>query len=302
VSGLGIPALQTYAVELEGGRASDMKAAHPDWNILGPCSAFSVGCQAGAFSLAWVNPPYDNELGGGGRTEFEFLTTVSGWLKIGGVMLLVVPEHQMDSHSPCLRFMSERYDDLHWLPFPIDVRNYREVIVFGVKRAGLKDLHISRYDPVPRLVAPPRGLVYHVPESSGPKRWQKTQLTEEEVEALLARSPLNRLLEPPPRRTLARPPLPVNKGHLSLLLASGHMDGIVRPAGEPAHVIRGVATKFTYLKERTEEETEGGAVKVRTVLAEQPQLTVRAVDAMGNLKTFTQGQGEEAPAEQEGEE
>jgi hypothetical protein len=299
---LNLDPAYVYAVELDGGRGADLKAHHPAFNILAPCSAFSVECQAGSFSLAWVNPPYDNELGGGGREEFAFLTKVSGWLKVGGIMLLVVPEHELDNYSPSLRFLMERYDDLHWLPFPLDVRNYREVIAFGVKRSGLKELKGNRHDALPRLTAPPSGMVYHIPESSGPKRWQKTQLTQDEIEAMLSRSPLNRLLEPPPRRVLPRPPLPVNKGHLSLLLASGHLDGIVRPSGESAHVIRGVATKLTSLKERTEEELEGGGVKVKSVYSEQPQLSVRAVDANGNLKTFTQGQGEEKPAEEEGEE
>jgi hypothetical protein len=303
-SSLNVIHSQTYAVELDGGRASDMKATRPNWNILAPCSAFSVGCQAGAFSLAWVNPPYDDELGGGSRTEFQFLTTVSGWLKVGGVMLLVVPEHIVDPYSPALRFLSERYDDLHLTPFPYDARQYREVIVFGVKRSGLRDVKTDRYDTLPRLTTPPAWMVYHLPESSGPKRWQKTQLTDEEIGAALARSPLNRLMEPPPKRLLPRPPLPVNKGHLSLLLASGHMDGIVRPPGEPAHVIRGVATKRTYLKEVTEEETPDCATKIRRVFSEQPMLTVRAVDANGNLKTFTQDTDESKPdtdTQEEGE-
>lgn len=303
-SNLNVDPAQTYAVELDSGRAADMKAAHPAWNTLAPCSAHTVGCQAGSFSLAWVNPPYDNELGGGSRVEFQFLTLVSGWLKVGGIMLYVVPEYELDPHSPSLRFLSERYDHLHWLPFPIDCRNYREVIAFGVKRGSLKDLKIREYDPCPRLCAPPRDFLYQIPESSGPKKWQKTQLTEEEIEKLLARSPLNKLLEPPPKLVLARPPLPLNKGHISLILASGQLDGIIRPPDEPPHVIRGVATKQTYLKEVTEEEREDGSVKRKMVYSEQPVLTVRAVDANGNLKTFTQGQGEAPPAatETEGDE
>ena len=58
-----------------------------------------------------------------------------------------------------------------------------------------------------------------------PRRFQKTALTDEELERELARSPLHDALRQRTLSPLKRPPLSLNKGHTSLLLMTGMLDG-----------------------------------------------------------------------------
>ena len=118
----------------------------------------------------------------------------------------------------------------------------------------------------------------------------KIQLTDDELEAAFAQSPLNELLKPPVVGKIDSPPLELSTGHLALLLASGHLDGLVQPPGEPPHVVRGTARKAEYVKETERTVEKGGDVSNKTVVGEKIELIIRAVDATGVIKTFTQSQ------------
>jgi hypothetical protein len=106
----------------------------------------------------------------------------------------------------------------------------------------------------------PDDMVYYVEPGHGPRLFVKNQLTDAELSRCLAASPLQKHLRPPTPLSLPRPPLPPAKGHLAMLLASGHMDGLVHPPGEEPHVVRGTATKEQYLKEESTDEKPDGSV------------------------------------------
>ena len=121
-------------------------------------------------------------------------------------------------------------------------------------------------------------------------KFGKGEPTDAELAAALAASPLRRRLERPAAAPLARPPLALGKGHVALLLASGHLDGVVRPAdGGPAHVVRGTARKVEYVASTDETENEDGSTTVKTTLKQKVQIIVRAVGADGDIVTFTGG-------------
>ena len=71
-----------------------------------------------------------------------------------------------------------------------------------------------------------------------------------------------------------------------MLLASGHIDGLIRPPDEPPHVIRGTATKDKYVASCDENEDENGNVTTRTVISEKPRLVIRVLDSEGNISTL----------------
>ena len=273
-----------WAIELDEGRAEACRDLIP--NCLAPASAFGCKVGNGYFDLIWLNPPYDDEIGGGQRVEHKFLMHCTPWLKPGGVMCLVVPEHQVRQYSPCAEYLYDRFDEVTLMYFPEDVRKHREVVVFGYRRDRSRDR--EKYTYAPHIDFTPEDMVYHVPGGVGPKVWEKVQLTEDEVGRALAASRLQKLLEPTRPLPLPRPPLPLAKGHIAMLLASGHLDGVVRPEGEAPHVVRGTAQKKMYLAEQTENENEKGEVTTKTVYREKIVLTVRAVDKDGNLRTFAQ--------------
>ena len=49
-------------------------------------------------------------------------------------------------------------------------------------------------------------------------------------------------------------------GHRAMLLASGHIDGLISPADEPPHVIRGTAAKDSYVASSDTNEDDNGNV------------------------------------------
>ena len=92
----------------------------------------------------------------------------------------------------------------------------------------------------------PSSIPGGLPFSVAPKRFQKTALTEEGAGTRTgARSPLYDALRQRTPLPYRRPPLSLNKGHTSLLLMTGMLDGYV--PSSPPHVVRGLTCKVEKL-------------------------------------------------------
>jgi hypothetical protein len=109
------------------------------------------------------------------------------------------------------------------------------------------------------------------------------------IEAL-ERSPLNKLLQAPKPWALKSPPMQLGTEHLALLLASGYLDGLVQPEGEPPHVVRGTCRKTQVLAEETESDLGKSEYSVRQVYSERMDLIVRTVDTQGVMRTLSSGE------------
>ena len=108
--------------------------------------------------------------------------------------------------------------------------------------------------------------------------------------SLVANSNLTRrLLQPPKPKPLPTPPLPLSTGHTALLVAAGQLNGIVRPKGEPPHVVRGTTSKVERVVDSSVIENDDGSVTTKETRTEIIQLTVRTVDEHGVIHTFTSG-------------
>ena len=118
-----------------------------------------------------------------------------------------------------------------------------------------------------------------------------------QVAVLLERSNdrLHAKLTALPERKLPTPPLALSVGHLALLLAAGHLDGLVSPPGEVPHVVRGVAKKVEEVTEETVEETKTNKITTK-VITEKIRLTVRAVWPDGVIHTLGDVQPEKEAA------
>jgi hypothetical protein len=279
---LGTPREMIWAIELDEGRAVEAKADLAGANVLAPASFLGVAATLNSFSLAWVNPPFDDEIGGGRRVEYAFLQRATQWLRANGVMLLVCPEH-VSWRSDIRQYLMQGYQDLAWVPFLEQHRSFDEVILIGRKLAKPPKAE-NLWDEVCKESVEPGP--YAIPPGNGPRKFEKVDFTEAELAQALAGSPLRKHLEPPPDIALAEPPLPLAHGHIALLLASGKLDGAVRPRNEPAHVVRGTARKDTYLASQTEDEAPDGSVIHKTTYSERIVLTIRAVGPDGTIKTF----------------
>ena len=316
--GLGVSPGHAFAVELNARRAAVIAESHPQIRLLGPCSFQATRISRQSLSLVYLNPPFDDEFGGGGREEVTFLRRSVDLLVPGGILVLVCPVGQVYGRWEMCELIDTWFADVELYLFPDDLRRFNECVVFGRQRKSalpeaqvrtqgvltIRDIRYCSAAPIDRLARlgepqfhhwdggrPDPGSrkadldVWDLPFSPGPKRFEKTALTEEELESELARSPLYESLR---RRTLSplkRPPLSLNKGHTSLLLLTGMLDGYV--PSDPPHVVRGYTGKAEKLHRTERYETPSGDTVHKQVFSESPMPIVRAVWPDGIIRTFS---------------
>jgi hypothetical protein len=298
-----------YGIELEDGRAAEASAAIPGANILGPCSYLSTLVRPGrSLSLVYLNPPFDDEIGGGGREEMSFLWRASSHLATGGILAMVTP-YPSFAHGKAGDALREHldcyYTDVEVFEFPSQLRKFQELFVFGVRRdwaINPKDKGFVRrwmdWRPYTFSMQPPYGSTantlptigatdhrWTVPPGEPPREVVKRDYTDAELVRLVNDSPLNRHLDPPSPPPKKVPPLALGHGHRCLLLAAGELNGLLCPEGEQPHVVRGTCRKDRILKSRSESED---GKEVREVWSQRIVLTLRAVGADGVIKTFEQ--------------
>lgn len=137
-------------------------------------------------------------------------------------------------------------------------------------------------------VQAPRGFCYQIPPGNGPRLFQKVEPTEPELQRMLAGSPLRTHLKSPTEAPVPSPPLPLGIGHVALLLASGHLDGLVQPEGKLPHVVRGTSRKHSFIADVTDTENADGSTTTRTTISERIELVIRTVDRAGHIRTFSE--------------
>jgi hypothetical protein len=273
-----------FAIELDDSRTEILRTALPEAHVLAPADFFGCRANANSFSFIWLNPPFDDSYGGH-RVEDRFLQRATDWLMPGGVMALVCPEDAVDEYSDVRLHFIRYFENCKIVPFPAQHRPFNEVIVFGHKRRRVEADAAASWAP--------EHFIYRIPPSNGPKVFDKVQPTEPELQLMLANSPLRSHLTAPPVVALPSPPLALGIGHIALLLASGHLDGVVHPEGKPPHVVRGTSRKREYVADVTETENDDGSTTTKTTIAEKIELLVRTVDLSGNMRTFQEADAKE---------
>lgn len=288
---LGCSATTLHAIELDDRRAECLHEALPDAQVLAPADFFGCRVSFGCFSFIWLNPPFDYSYGGR-RVEEQFLWRATELLKPDGVLALVCPEDVVEEYSGARQYWARHYEQIRVIPFPHDHRPFNEVLVFGHKRqrpqAGQSEA-LSSWD----AVLAPKDFRYRIPPGSGPRRFEKTEPTEPELQRMMASSPLRSHLMSPPEAEVPSPPLPLGIGHVALLLASGHLDGLVHLDGKPPHVVRGTSRKQSFISDVTDTENEDGSTTTRTTISERIELVIRTVDGTGCIRTFSDADAKE---------
>ncbi|MBI2808726.1 MAG: class I SAM-dependent methyltransferase [Planctomycetes bacterium] len=276
----------TYAIELDDSRAAALQEVLPGAHVLAPADFFACRASFGSFSFVWLNPPFD-DCYGGRRVEEQFLWRATEWLMPGGVMALVCPEDVVEEYSHARQYLARHYEHISVVPFPEAVRPFKEIIVFGHKRLRPEAERAGGRDAW-EVVQAPEGFRYHIPPGAGPRRFEKTAPTEPELQCMLASSPLRSHLASPPESSVPSPPLPLGIGHVALLLASGHLDGVVQPEGKLPHVVRGTSRKHSFISDVTDTENDDGSTTTRTTISERIDLVIRTVDCSGRIRTFSE--------------
>ena len=260
-----------YGIELDAQRAT-LARSSADEVIHGNC--FDVQCAVESFSLIYLNPPYDFEVGEdkSQRMEKLFLEHAYRWLKRTGILVMVIPS---DYVRDCSQILSFQFRDVHVyrLTEPESVK-YKQVVVFGVRRTRqerdrLQDGDITRarlsYESAARdpgklspLPADP-DRQYAVPRSER-ARMVYRGLPLDQIEDLLPKSSAYRqacaVLFAPPSNVSGRPLTPLHGGHVGLLCTAGMLNGIFGE-GEARHIAHWQSVKVV---DRTEEEEDGSTI------------------------------------------
>ncbi len=260
-----------YGVELDSGRAEQARTKGIEV-IHGNC--FDVQCPVESFSLIYLNPPYDFEIGEerSQRMEKLFLEHVYRWLKPSGILALVVPARRT---ADCAVLLSIHFRDVrvYRLTEPESVR-YEQVVLLGVRRTRqerdrLRDSEIIQAQLwLASLERELQGLqplpsepdqLYVVPPG-GPVRLVHRGLPLDQIEDLLPKSSAYRQASPvlfaQQADVTGRPLTPLHGGHVGLLCTAGMLNGIFGE-GEARHVAHWQSVK---LVDKSEEEEDGKTI------------------------------------------
>jgi len=266
--------VRRYGIELDAYRAQQARAV-AEVVIQGSC--FDVHCPVGSFSLLYLNPPYDFEIGEGQnrRMELIFLEYTYRWLKPGGVLIFVIPRERIQDCIPVLasHFHSLR---IYQLMEPESTR-YHQTVIFAVRRTRrerdrLQDRDIQqarRYllglsdhgTQLPPLPSEP-DYQYEVPESR-PVTLTYHGLPLDQIEDLLlklaAYRQASRILFGNTTSVEGQPLTPLHGGHVGLLCTAGMLNGIFGE-GKDRHIAHWQSIKVV---DHTEETDEDGSVTLR---------------------------------------
>jgi hypothetical protein len=260
-----------HGIELDANRAV-LAGSSTDEVIHGNC--FDVQCPVESFSLIYLNPPYDFEVGEerAQRMERLFLEHVYRWLKRGGLLVMVIPGRYLHD---CSQILAHQFRDarVHRLTEPESVK-YKQVVVTAVRRTRaerdrVQDAEITRArmqfeslaiapDRVPPLPAEPEHR-YAIPPAE-PVQMAYRGLPLDQVEDLLPRSSAYRqasvVIIAQQSDIGGRPLTPLHGGHVGLLCTAGMLNGIFGE-GETRHIAHWQSVK---LVDKSEEEEDGKTV------------------------------------------
>ena len=252
-----------YGVELDADRALKAKEVGIE-TIHG--NFFDTHAKVESFSLLYLNPPYDFEVGsfGNKRMEFLFLQRTCRWLVPGGVLVMVVPHGRLQDCVPLLaetftRFQvfrltdpeSERFDQVVLLAMrarlnaaSYELNRQRLIDAIWKKPLPLLTGEEASYDVPP---SPPAEMVY---------RGLPLDHLEDLTIASSAWKKVQPFLLPKEETTVGRPITPLHGGHVGLLCTAGLLNGVFGQ-GQDRHIARWRTVKYvTTFEEKVDGYTE----------------------------------------------
>jgi len=282
---------ETYGVELHRPR---MTVARTRLNhVLWADALYDFIGSKEAFSLLWLNPPYDTGIFDDGqkkdRLEVQFLKRHWQYLQEGGVMVYIIP---WSSLPAAVHFLAKNCRDLSILKFPDDsFWDFNQIVVMCVK-ARLRKTEIERN--MVLLNGAVAGFVkgdldqvfssdmaleiaYDVPPSGDLDdfTFRTVRLDPEQALEKLKTSPVweKACLQMFPSTFVKsiQPLTSLREGHLAMLLASGMMNGEVTGPDGRRLVVKGSVVKGVI---HSTEETE---TAIRHISTDCYEISVRAL-------------------------
>ena len=292
--------VRRYGVELDAERALAASSTGIETIQGNTCDAVA---KPESFSLLYLNPPYDSEIGsvGNNRLERLFLDHTFRWLVIEGVLVLVIPFERLHE---CAGILSSHFTGLNIFRMTDDESvRFRQIAVLGVRQnvrgVAVEETRrqLQRISPygsfhaLPELT-PEACEPYPVP-STGETALSYRGLPYDLLEDLLPLSGAWKQTLPflMPREDVAtgRPITPLHGGHVGLLCTAGLLNGVFGQ-NEDRHIARWRSVKHV----TTFVEEDGGEQIIHH--RERWANELRLVYADGRILKLT-----ETPARAEGE-
>ena len=258
--------VRRYGVELDAERARIASSKGIE-TLQG--NTFDAVARPESFSLLYLNPPYDSEIGSiaNRRMEAVFLEHTYRWLTMEGVLILVIPYERL---RDCSGILCSHFASLNVFRMTDeDSVQYRQIAVLGVRRdvrgAAVENnkrqlLSVGLYGSlqgIPELqlgACPP----YSVPPS-GEAELSYRGLLYDLLEDLLAQSGAWKqaapLLMPHEDVATGRPITPLHGGHVGLLCTAGLLNGVFG-LGDDRHIARWRSVKHVTTFVEQDGETE----------------------------------------------
>jgi hypothetical protein len=253
--------VRRYGIELDAERARIASTKGIE-TIQG--NTFDTIVKPESFSLLYLNPPYDSEIGtiANRRMEAVFLEHTYRWLRMDGVLILVIPFERLHD---CSGILSSHFAALNVFRMTDpDSVQYRQIAVFGVRHEvrgaavenNKQQLHsIGLYGSFLELaeLQPGACTAYSVPPSAEASLSYRG-LPYDVLEDLLPQSGAWRqvapLLMPHDDVATGRPITPLHGGHVGLLCTAGLLNGVFGD-GENRHIARWRSVKHvtTFVEE-----------------------------------------------------
>src|SRR5712692_5681032 len=266
--------------------------------------AFRLRLSHHAFSLLWLNPPYDRQAAAKGGYELKFLRELDRAIAPGGVLVYLIPRDRLAAAST---YLSGHFQDIDVWRFTDDeYQPFKQVAVVARKRPTfVKDsdtqLRLMRYgagwgaDELPVLPEPGE-LTISVPRLPDVPDllFASADIDTDALLALLnsksavwAHSAVQQKLWPSATYR-ARPLMPLRQGHLALLLAAGYLDNASIPTDSGRLLVKGRISKDVVVVKVDEDngkrvERERLKVALNVLNADTGGLTTYEGDQLGEF-------------------
>jgi hypothetical protein len=307
---------ETWGVELSPERAEKAQNVM-DKVYQAPWQA----CVLSDESVSWLylNPPYEfDRFDGQKRLEWDFLKTTTSKLMRGGLLTYIIPQKILGMMEVA-RLLAGHYEAITVYRFPDSLyEKFKQVVVLAYKRKvfhapsdkevlSLQNLATSELEPIETAIEPVYELLPAPSRGANGKPivfkrtdWEPDEVVEATIEAGVQKTSEWLDLIHPMRglAQLSQPVMPLKKGHIAMLMASGMM-GTVRltdEAGKPM-LIKGRVIKVVEKTEQPDSKEADTVVEIYkdrfvTTVAVLKQDGIQVIQDVKGLSEFMKAHGE----------
>ena len=276
-------------------------------------------------SVSWLylNPPYEfDRFDGQKRLEWDFLKTTTSKLMHGGLLTYIIPQKILGMIE-VTRLLAGHYEAITVYRFPDGLyEKFKQVVVLAYKRKlyqlptdkevlSLQSLATTELEPIETAVEPIYELLSAPARGANGKPivfkrtdWEPEEVVEATIEAGVHKT--NEwldLIHPTRSLTqLSQPVMPLKKGHIAMLMASGMM-GTVRLTDEDGKpmLIKGRVIKVVEKTEQPDTKDADTVIETFkdrfvTTVAVLRQDGIQIIQDVKGLSDFMKAHGEKIAA------